>query len=70
LRKNTEDFDEIKPRDLVDLTLAVSNLTISSKDEKIRVFCDKQLKVLAKRCALKMGKMNKKSQEVVREAFD
>ena len=62
MKKNTVDYDEIKPRDLVDLTVGVSNLFTAIKDEKTRIFCTKELRVLAKRCALKLGKMNLKSQ--------
>jgi len=56
LKRATGDYDEIKPRDLADLVHGLSNFYTAS-DEKTRIYCKKQLKILAKRSALKMPKM-------------
>jgi hypothetical protein len=68
LKVATDEYAEIKPRDLADLVHGISNFYIAS-DDKTKTFCKKQLKILAKRSALKMPKMSQKSREVVREAY-
>jgi hypothetical protein len=40
-----------------------------SGDDKTKTYCKKQLKILAKRSALKMPKMGLKSKEVIRDSY-
>ena len=65
LKDNTDDYREIKPRDLSDTVSAFANLYLAAKDEKTQIFCRKELKALVGICSKKMGKMNDRGRVVI-----
>ena len=71
LRENTDEYSELKPRDLCDVTKAVVMLSLQTGqiNDQAGKFCEKQLRVLAKRCALAMGAMSQRSRETVLLSF-
>ena len=84
LRQGSDNYAELKGRDLCEMVVALVNFKLSiektlpqqpspssslhSPPEETK-FIDKELRILAKRCALNMGKMQNRTKEIVRDSF-
>ena len=65
----SNEYSDLKPRDLCDVVHSVCNLqTMSSTAEQTK-WLEKELRVLAKRAAFCLGDMNPISKEIVRDSF-
>jgi len=71
LQQASNDYLDLKGRDLCDAVKAVVNVSLMTMHEPQlgQNFCERQLRVLAKRTALALGSMKPRSREVVTEAF-
>ena len=70
LSANSNEYMDLKGRDLCDVVRSVANLKMSTaSNADAQSFCDKQLRILAKRCALSFGRMPRRSREKVAEYY-
>ncbi len=71
LQQSSNDYLDLKGRDLSDVVKSVVNLRLMTMNapELSYNFTEKQLRVLAKRTALALGSMNQRSREIVTETF-
>lgn len=73
LLKNLSDasneYTDLKPRDLCDVVHSVCNLQSVSDSSEQTKWLEKELRVLAKRAAFCLGDMNPGSREMVRDSF-
>ena len=70
LAENSDHYLDLRARDICDVVKALVLLKLQcQRYEQGQKFCDKQLRVLAKRSALMMGNMNQKSRESIVDSF-
>lgn len=65
----SNDYLDLKGRDLCDVVKAVVNICLMTLHEPNHSFSEKQLRVLAKRSALALGSMSHRSREIIMETF-
>ncbi len=73
LLKNLSDasneYSDLKPRDLCDVVHSFCNLQSVSDGLEQNKWLEKEMRVLAKRAAFCLGDMNPASKEIVRDSF-
>ena len=72
LQMSSNDYLDLKGRDLCDVVKSVVNIKVMTlySPQLSQKWTDRQLRVLAKRSALALGSMSPKSRQVVMEAFE
>lgn len=68
VRKQSDEYIDLRPRDLCDVVRSVCNLQLCNLNESNKWML-KELRVLAKRAAFCLGDMDTKSSESVRDSF-